>query len=399
MEIELNTTQIALIEAIKASLFGIEPNYPANTDWDEVVKEAKAQTVLGIISLVIPVNDVSVEIGKATYMRILYEQDKLIKLLDNNNIPCVILKGCVAAQYYPKPYLRAMGDVDFLVPHDKFYDAVNVLEDNGYKYEHGKDENGNRPEHERHFSYSKNGIKFELHHHFSSTGYCIDDILEKAINKREYRDLDGYKIPVLPYVENGLVFLGHINQHLKYEKLGLRQILDWAMYVLVELNKTKWNDVFIPVVENVGLEKLAVNVTQMCNRFLGLPAIVDFSNKSNEDVSAILLDLLFKNGNFGVKTRGKIQTKNGEVISHGIYNIKKNGFFSYFQDMGLRRCSLCREYPLLRSFAWIYGICRAIVWGTASIIKNGNIKVQIREGNEKYDLFEKLGIEASSKTR
>lgn len=398
MGTELSTTHIALLEAIKASLFGNEPYYPVDTDWGEVVKEAKAQTVLGIISPVIPAKDVSVEMGKAIYMRLLFEQDKLIKLLDVNDIPCVILKGSAAAQYYPKPHLRAMGDVDFLVSHDKFYEAAKVLEDNGYKYEHGKDESGSRPEYVRHFSYSKNGIEFELHHHFSSPGYCIDDILEKAINNREYRDLDGYKIPVLPYIENGLVFLGHINHHLKFGDLGLRQIIDWEMYFQSELNKTKWNDSFVPVVEKVGFEKLAINVTRMCNKFLGLPETVDFGNRSNEDVSDILLDMLFENGNFGVKTRGTSQMKNGGVVSFGIYNIKKNGFFSYFQDMGLRKWSLCRKYPILRPFAWIYGICRAIVGGTASIIKYGNVKDQICEGKEKYDLFEKLGIEASSKS-
>ena len=66
--------------------------------------------------------------------------------------------------------------------------------------------------------------------------------------------------------------------------------------------------------------------------------------------------------------------------------------------MGLRKWNLCSKYPILKPFAWIYGICRSIVGGTASVIKNGNVKAQISEGNEKYDLFEKLGIEASSKT-
>ncbi len=127
METALSTTQIALLEAIKTSLFGIEPNYPSDTDWAEVVKEAKAQTVLGIISHVIPVKDVSVEMGKATYIRLLFEQDKLIKLLDANDIPCVILKGFAAAQYYPKPHLRAMGDIDVLVTRDRFEKAIKVL--------------------------------------------------------------------------------------------------------------------------------------------------------------------------------------------------------------------------------------------------------------------------------
>lgn len=53
----LNTTQIALLEAIKASLFDYSPNYPDDVNWNEVVKEAKAQTVMGIISPVIPLTD------------------------------------------------------------------------------------------------------------------------------------------------------------------------------------------------------------------------------------------------------------------------------------------------------------------------------------------------------
>lgn len=223
-------SQQVLLEAIKASLFGIAPLYPEDTDWEDVIKEAKSQAVMGLISSVIPVHDESSDQGKAYYMRLLHEQNKLLRLLDDNNIPCVILKGCAAAIYYPKPYLRAMGDVDFLVRRDQFEDTVKLMELNGFVYSHGKDENGKLIEGERHISYIKNGIEFELHHHFSFKGFNIDDILEKAINNRKYKLINGYRIPVLPEVENGLVLVGHINQHLKIGNLGLRQIIDLEMY-------------------------------------------------------------------------------------------------------------------------------------------------------------------------
>ena len=283
MGTELSTTQIALLEAIKASLFGNEPNYPADTDWDEVVKEAKAQTVLGIVSPVIPVKDVSVEMGNATYMRLLFEQEKLIKLLDANNIPFVILKGSAAAQYYPKPYLRAMGDVDFLVPKDKFLFAAKILEENRYTYHHGKTKDGRIPKDVRHIEYMKNSIDFELHQYFSSRGYNIDGILEQAIHKREYCELDGFKIPVLPNFENAFVLLGHINQHLKTNSLGLRQILDWEMYVRKVMNSDLWNNGFMPVAKNIGLDKLAINVTAMCIEFFGLPNNIGLAEQSEED--------------------------------------------------------------------------------------------------------------------
>ena len=106
----IEQSQKLLLEAIKASLFCIPFSYPDDTDWDSVIKEAKDQAIMGLISPVIPVHDESSDQGKASYMRLLHEQDKLLKLLEVNSIPCVILKGCAAAIYYYKPYLRSMGD-------------------------------------------------------------------------------------------------------------------------------------------------------------------------------------------------------------------------------------------------------------------------------------------------
>ena len=93
MERESTTTQIALLEALKASLFGTEPVYPEDTDWAEVVNEAKVQTVMGVISPVVPVTDEITNIGITNYSMLLYEQDKLVRLLDKNGIHFVILKA------------------------------------------------------------------------------------------------------------------------------------------------------------------------------------------------------------------------------------------------------------------------------------------------------------------
>ena len=61
-------------------------------------------------------------------------QNVLISLLEENNIPSVILKGAAAAMYYPYPSLRTMGDVDILVRRKNLERAVQLMEDNGYVY-------------------------------------------------------------------------------------------------------------------------------------------------------------------------------------------------------------------------------------------------------------------------
>ena len=70
----ISQAQSVLLEAIKASLFDIQPNYLSNNDicWDDVITEAKTQTVMGLISPVIPVRDESSEHCKAMYMPYLH---------------------------------------------------------------------------------------------------------------------------------------------------------------------------------------------------------------------------------------------------------------------------------------------------------------------------------------
>ncbi|WP_295154373.1 nucleotidyltransferase family protein [uncultured Ruminococcus sp.] len=398
MERESTTTQIALLEALKASLFGTEPVYPEDTDWAEVVNEAKVQTVMGVISPVVPVTDEITNIGITNYSMLLYEQDKLVRLLDKNGIPVVILKGFAAAKYYPKPHLRSMGDIDILVPRDRFYDAVSLLEANGFEYSHGKGDDGKLGVDSRHIGYMKDGIEYELHHHFSSKGFDIDDILEKAIDKREYVTMNGYKVPMLPDIENGLVLLGHLNQHLVAGNLGFRQLVDWAVFVHKVLNEQQQTERFMSLVEKSGLKKLAANVTFMCTKELGLSDDCGIAQGADPEVSDILLSMIFESGNFGAKNGGTPHDNNELLVSDGMYNIKKNGFFPYFQDMGLKRWSLCSKYKFLRPFAWIYGIFRAVRLGIISEVKTGSFRKQIHEGSEKYVLYEKLGIEASSTT-
>ena len=393
----MSTTQIALLEAIKASLFGIEPNYPADTDWAEVVKEAKAQTVLGIISPVIPVKDVSVEMGKAKYMKLLFEQDKLIKLLDANDIPCVILKGFAAAQYYPKPYLRAMGDVDFLVPKDKFLSAAKILESDGYTYLHGKTEDGIISKEIRVIEYIKNGIDYELHQYFSSPGFDIDDILEQAIIKREYHNLDGYSIPILSDVENGLVLLGHINHHLKKNYLGLRQIIDWEMYINQVMDCDLWNSSFMPLIKEIGLDKLAINVTAMCIKYFGLPNNIGLTEQSEDELLNALLEILFEDGNFGRKANESADKLNDRKTMGTIYNIKRNGFFKYFQSIGLSMWIPCKRYQILKPFAWVYGIVRTIYKGVKANIKMGNFREQVRKSNDRHTVYKKIGIKTDNR--
>ena len=387
----IEQAQQILLDALKASLFETTFSYSDDTEWDAVIKEAKSQAVMGLISPVIPVHDESSDQGKVFYMRLLHEQDKLLNLFDEHSIPCVILKGCAAAIYYPKPFLRAMGDVDFLVRRNQFEEAMKLMESNGYVYSHGKNDDGSLAFNSRHIGYYKNGIEFELHHHFSSTGFNMDDILEKSIDKREYRELNGHSFPVLPKVENGLVLLGHLYQHLKKDELGLRQIIDWEMYVHSALNEDRCKKEFASIAKELGLLDLAINVTLMCEKHLGLTKTIKRNVSATEEIADELLDNLLTSGNFGSKQL-TLSEYSGERIRAVTGTIKSKGLFLYFQDNGLETWKLCKKYPVLKPLAFIYGFFRFCIRGILGVLKTGKFKQQISYVRKKKHYDKELGI-------
>lgn len=387
----ITQAQYHLISILKASLFGAPFCYSEEINWDDVITEAKAQTVVGLMSTVIPVHDQEVGQSVANYMRVMYEQDSLVRLFEANNIQFVIIKGAAAAINYPKPYLRTMGDIDILVPQNVFVNAMELLESNGYEYLHGKNENDNHNDSVREIEYLKNGIDIELHKSFSSPGVEVDVILEDAISRREYRVLNGYRFPVLPEIENGLILIGHINQHLKNNGLGLRQIIDWEMYLHSISNREVWEKRFVTLVDDVGLLKLSAYVTKMCNLYLGLPETFSMCSGVNDGFVEELLEVVLTDGNFGRRVESS-HSVDEKCMRGAMYNIKRYGVIKYFTDVGFRSWDTSKHSPIKKPLAFFYGLHRQLMAGIKAVVMHKGVIKQINKGNERFELFKHLGV-------
>lgn len=350
------------------------------------MEEAKEQTVVAIAAKAVseeysaPWNMASMQEG-ARFMQELHEQTELVKLFDRAGIPIVILKGMAAAIYYPEPYLRTMGDIDLLVLRNQFDEAADLMKLSGYEC---TQEKGVNP---RHMGFVKNDIPFELHHHFSSDGFDVDAILEDAIPMRKSAELNQCAFPVLPDMENGLVLLGHIQQHLRNSRLGLRQIVDWMMFVHAGLTDEAWNIQFRDLARKVGLELLAINITKMCKNRLGLPDQITWCDEGDDQLTEELLEILFESGNMGrkgVSSRGQAESMS--------LQIKRMGFFRWLYEYGGRVWPLSRKHRILRPLAMVYGIWKIAVKGIKAKREGTNIAEQMSKGNDRYEIYKKLGM-------
>jgi hypothetical protein len=271
-------------------------------------------------------------------------QEEVAQLLAEAGIPCAILKGASSARYYPKPEYRCMGDIDLLVlPED--LDRTLALLPEGWKA---------MSQDHRHVELRCNSITLELHHRFSNfrdEGLCrfLDACVYEGVRQGQTVSLGSYSFPCLPKKSNGLVLLTHINQHME-SGLGLRQIIDWMLFVDRELDDRFWQEEFASTARYLGLEKLAVTVTRMCQLHLGLRQDITWCKDADIELCEELLEHILCQGNFGRRAPKKMNT--AVSIISATKNLPR--LFKELQRIGMRNWGAAQKHRILRPFAWLY---------------------------------------------
>lgn len=371
---------MTIFEVLKASLLTNENISFA--DWSLLFEEMKQQTVAALPYELLPPEMTQwrnyCRKKQTQFVRLMYAQQQLLELLEQHGIPCVILKGAAAAMYYPHPSLRTMGDVDYLVKRADLEKAAALLESNGYTLAHKK--NLSR----YHFSYVRDHIEFEIHWRLPLISDSDEDRLnyfEEGIAGRIWHEIEGYRFPTLPTLRNGLVLIFHIDQHLR-SGLGLRQIVDWMMYVN-SLQPEEWAALQPLLAEN-GVETLARTVTVFCQRYLGLrPCYADGPALPVEALKAYVLE----KGNFGRKAG-----LDGRIEAITLLSTEKSYFFRRLQADGLLKWKAAKKHAVLRPFAWIYQAFRNVSILMRKKKKRAKIMESIRRGKAQRELIDALGL-------
>ena len=259
------------------------------------------------------------------------------------SVPYTILKGSAAAQYYPCPEFRKMGDIDIMTRREDFETAYHQLLENGYEVFDSQS---------REVCFVKDSVVIELHRFFASLNdpkqsQYLDDLIIDNISPSH----------VLPDPVNGLVLLEHISQHLEHG-LGLRQIIDWMLFVDRCLPDEKWPE-FKAMAKNIGLKKLAVIITRMCEIHLGLEER-EWSKDADETVCNNLMDYILSCGDFGKKWTSDLHV--GQTVF--TYVRGPVATYKWLQERGLINWKAAQRHTFLRPFAWIYQAGRYIsrIW-------------------------------------
>ena len=388
----------ALYALVRASLFDAPFDVPVD-DWHAIYDEMAEQTIVVLPTPLLsaellgndPVLAKEWHVKSSRHIVIgfkrMAQQNQLVQLLKEHEIPMAILKGTAASVYYPHPELRAMGDIDFMVSPEDFDRAYEVMKENGYELEYEEDF---MP---YHYTLKKDGVEFELHRYppgvrSNEKGEYLKSLFYDGMKHIEQATVGDYIFPVFPKMENGLVLLLHIVKHLKHG-LGLRQIIDWMMYVDRCLDDAFWEEQFRPVVETAGLSTMAKTVTKLCQRHLGLRKDgITWCADADDAVCDALLDYFMLQGNFGKKIG--TEKDNGARLMTGVHNPIQ--FFRMLQRIGCERWEAVKRHPSLKCVAWLHQI---FLYLKKIFTRKGTLKLwskNVVDGNERGKLFEKLSV-------
>ena len=371
----MNRSQTQFLELLRAGLWGVaadpENFKPDSVDWKAVLRVAKEQTMMAVVADGIetlpkelwPPKEVMM---KLAMMRLKIEQThvllnstiaQIVRALDAQGVPSVLLKGQGIAQNYLRPESRTCGDIDLYTGHGGYQKAFEIIESLHEGRAHKE-----VAECEHHLHTSLNGVEVEIHRLASFLhGKRMNANFQKwtqesmdalfGTDRLAVWDNGGTPVALAPATYNAFFILHHAVRHMTTEGVGFRQICDWTMLlhkchaqVDVELLGRK--------LKELHMERIWQEFGRLAVGFLGLPASelplapADLTpgRKTHE-----LLQHIFISGNFGRFDA------NGRDHSEVPYLVRKWRSFTFQSRRLMKLFGLFPGYSLAYMWHWFTG--------------------------------------------
>ena len=371
----MNRAQTQFLELLRAGLWGVaadpENFKPDGVDWKAVLRVAKEQTMVAVVADGIetlpkglwPPKEVMM---KLAMMRLKIEQThvllnstivQIVRALDAQGVPSVLLKGQGIAQNYLRPEGRACGDIDLYTGHDGYQKAFEII---GGLHEGRAHKEAVESEH--HLHTSLNGVEVEIHRKTSFLhGKRIDTKFQEWTRRSldeqfgtdglEVWDNAGTPVALAPVTYNAFFILHHAVRHMTTEGVGFRQICDWTMLlhkchakVDVELLGSK--------LKELDMETIWQEFGRLVVNFLGLPASelpLAPADLRPTRTTHKLLQHIFISGNFGRFDA------NGRDRSKVPYLVRKWRSFTFQSRRLMKLFRLFPGYSLAYMWHWFSG--------------------------------------------
>lgn len=356
---KLNQTHETLLGALACALNGKEYVPPKDIDWKALFEESKVQAVAPMVFSCVAqycTDQAVLDEWKTFTMRSLQknrtiqmQHGKIHQLLSANQIPYAIIKGCASARDYPDALLRAMGDVDFLVPEEYWEQAKALFLKEGFLT---TDE-----DHDFHLAFYKKNFFMEMHHEpFGLTGEeakRLIPLVPELVEKSRQVECDGICFRMPDAFGHGIVLLLHAYRHLIDTGIGVRHLCDWAAFIscfgdrdFARVCKERFQD--------LGIWKLAQIFSATAHVYLGTP-YQDWMGEIDAGVCNMLMLDILNGGNFG-RGEGDRYTQNKSLYAQDKELTQTNSTIQLLRTLNriaMERYPRAMKICILRPLGWL----------------------------------------------
>lgn len=336
-----------------------------NINWDEIIRLAKINNLLGIIFTSIDKMDKSYRPKEELYNKLkrnfllqIRNSDQIdtyvkhiIKAFEEENIDHIFLKGYEIKHCYPIPELRTMSDVDIVIRREDRQKSDEVLKDLGYE--------GNFTNCEV-WDYRKKISYIEMH------TSMVSDEIKQGIDYRKYfsnpwehavlKSKNTYKLDD----EYHLIFLlVHMAKHFSECGCGIRMFLDIAFYIKKYSQTLDWDYIWKEL-KSLELVMFTKIVFTLCNRWFDGEIPIEPINLDDEFYEKITENVLL-GGIFGFELSnyklGMVRhdlNKSNSYFKSSFKICKRLIFPPYEELIKQKTYSKLKNRKYLILFAWIH---------------------------------------------
>ena len=212
----------------------------------------------------------SAEQDYRSYLSVL---EKLTGFYKGQGMPMMLLKGYGLSLNYPVPAHRPVGDIDIYL-WDKWAEADRMVEEIlGIAVDDS---------HHHHSVFAYEGYSVENHYDFVNVHSHRSSISVEALFKKLAEDKGRAARHLLPNGTdlflpspdlNALFITRHCAAHFAAEKMNLRQLLDWALFVREHHQEVDWGQFWCEA-RKMGMEKFVLCVDAIAVEQLGFDPVI-----------------------------------------------------------------------------------------------------------------------------
>lgn len=261
---------------------------------------------------------------ESTYQQHLEALKEVGKIMGEAGIPFILMKGFACGQYYPNPRHRACGDIDIYLgdQYDKSNEAFTAA---GI---------GVDPYYYRHSASFVKGVMVENHrvlcdlrgpkHQTRALECQLEDEANGSIREGEdvvvdNVSIEGAKFPIADF--NALFLPWHVSAHFLIERVTVRHLLDWALFLTHEgksINVEKFRDA--KKMYTYGYSKMVDILTNLSLRYLNMPTagipkeIIDDAEGFDNNLADKVFNYMFE---------GELKERDSRLWKERLNNVKR----------------------------------------------------------------------------